>query len=277
MKIISIDVGIKNLAICILNSDNRCNNSNKFSIYIEKWDIIDLFEENHKMCDFKDKNGLLCKNQAKYFKNNCFYCKNHANKNYDYKLPTSELNTYRRKNLKELEKIINDYEIIVEKKTKSNILDAIDKYIKMHVFENVSSIKCNQINIIDIGKSIKIKLDNYLNNYLNNIDLVLIENQISPIANRMNCIQGMLTQYFIMREINNIIYISPTMKLKNLNDKKTTYSERKKLSIIETNRLLEEINNDNIEKDKIIQSFNSCKKKDDLADCFLQAVSYISK
>ena len=44
MKIISIDVGIKNLAICILNTDNRCNNSNKFSIYIEKWDIIDLFE-----------------------------------------------------------------------------------------------------------------------------------------------------------------------------------------------------------------------------------------
>ena len=32
------------------------------------------------------------------------------------------------------------------------------------------------------------------------------------------------------------------------------------------------MNGDNIEKDKIIDMFNKHKKKDDLADCFLQAI-----
>ena len=286
MKIVSIDVGIKNLAICILNASNSSNsnsnsnnsnnsNNSKSLISIEKWDTIDLFEETNKCCDIKDKNGINCNKPAKFFKNNCFYCKNHASKNNDYKLPTSELNTYRRKNIKELQKIVDDYEISVEKKNKSSILDSIEKYIQKEIFENVTSIKCNQINIIDIGKSINAKLNNYLDFPFTDIDLVLIENQISPIANRMNCIQGMITQYFIIKNVENIVYISPTMKLKNLGDKKTTYSERKKLSIIETKKILCELNNDNIEKDKIIEKFNNSKKKDDLADCFLQAISYI--
>ena len=32
------------------------------------------------------------------------------------------------------------------------------------------------------------------------IDTVIIENQISPIANRMKTLQGMIAQYFIMKE-----------------------------------------------------------------------------
>ena len=36
---------------------------------------------------------------------------------------------------------------------------------------------------------------------------VIIENQISPIANRMKTIQGMITQYFIMKNIYNVEYI----------------------------------------------------------------------
>ena len=39
------------------------------------------------------------------------------------------------------------------------------------------------------------KLDTFV---FSDIDLILIENQISPIANRMNCLQGMIMQYFIM-------------------------------------------------------------------------------
>ena len=150
MKIISIDVGIKNLAICIINTTNNKNSNNnvKSLISIDKWDVIDLFDETNKCCDIKDKNGLQCNKAAKFFKNNCYYCKNHANKSNDYKLPTSELNTYRRKNIKELQKIIDDYEILPEKKNKSGILDSIEKYIQREVFENVTSLKCNQINVM---------------------------------------------------------------------------------------------------------------------------------
>ena len=91
----------------------------------------------------------------------------------------------------------------------------------------------------------------------------------------MNAIQGMLTQYFIMKNMENIFFVSAANKLKMfIDNKKTTYSERKKLSIDITKKLLEKMGGDNINKDKITLMFNKHKKKDDLADCFLQAIWY---
>ena len=48
------------------------------------------------------------------------------------------------------------------------------------------------------------------------VDAVVIENQISPIANRMKTVQGMITQYFLMRGVDKrlIIYFSSVQKLK---------------------------------------------------------------
>jgi hypothetical protein len=78
-----------------------------------------------------------------------------------------------------------------------------------------------------------------------NIDFILIENQIGPIANRMNSIQGMLTQYFIMKGLYNIKYVSASNKLKNLIEKNTSYSERKKQSILIAKDILIQKNIDN--------------------------------
>ena len=62
--------------------------------------------------------------------------------------------------------------------------------------------------------------------------------------------------------------ISASNKLKEfLGKQKTTYSERKKKSIEITRNLLLENNNIN----SWLEYFNKHKKKDDLADCFLQA------
>ena len=55
-------------------------------------------------------------------------------------------------------------------------------------------------------------------------------------------------------------------------NKKTTYSERKKISIEETKKLLIKNNIDEV----WLKLINGHKKKDDLADCFLQAKWYIS-
>ena len=68
MKIISIDVGMKNLAYCLLDYKN--NNYN-----IDKWDIIDLCENNKTPCQGLLKNNNMCNKKAKYTKNNKFYCK----------------------------------------------------------------------------------------------------------------------------------------------------------------------------------------------------------
>ena len=46
MKILSIDVGINNLALCILETTN--NSESDF--IIKYWDVINLFEEQVKIC-----------------------------------------------------------------------------------------------------------------------------------------------------------------------------------------------------------------------------------
>ena len=289
MKILSIDVGIKNLAFSILETNNE---NNKFDIIY--WDVINLFEERNKVCQFISENknkknnkefNKQCDKLAKFSKNGCYYCKTHAVKS-EFILPTSDLNKYKRMKLNELIKIKEEYniELISDNPSKNekipcnkaNLIKSIEYFIQKAVFENISETRCDEISIIDIGVSIKEKLDKLECSLFLNIDVILIENQISPIANRMNCIQGMLTQYFIMKNITHIQFISASNKLKMfMGNKKTTYAERKKLSIEATKNILIDMQCDNNEKDKIIDIFNKHKKKDDLADCFLQAIWYI--
>ena len=102
------------------------------------------------------------------------------------------------------------------------------------------------------------------------IDIVLIENQISPIANKMKTIQGMLAQYFIMNNVNIIDFVSSSNKLKDFTEGKTTYNERKKLGI---KIMKEQLLNKRIDLRKI---FDKHKKKDDLADSYLQGLWYIN-
>ena len=74
------------------------------------------------------------------------------------------------------------------------------------------------------------------------------------------------------KKIKDIIEISPYNKLKKyISNKKTTYAERKKLSIIETRKYISEKNSLN----KWIELFEKHSKKDDLADAFLQGIYYL--
>ena len=81
---------------------------------------------------------------------------------------------------------------------------------------------------LKLHKSIIKKLTNDL---FTTVDKVIIENQISPIANRMKTIQGMIAQFFIMNDIKDIEFVAASNKLKNFITTKTSYNERKKLGI----------------------------------------------
>ena len=273
MKVLSIDVGIKNLAICILETSSSGFN-------INFWDVINLSEEkNYKCnCNTRDKkNTKICNKQAQYYKGDNFYCKTHANSS-TYKLPTSSITKYKSLKLDNLNLLCQEYDIEVIKNNKQSIIQQIEEYIEKNLLNSISNLKCNSINLIDIGKSIRDNLNKLDIFTFTNIDYVLIENQISPIANRMNCIQGMISQYFIMKNIDNILYISAANKLKSfIGTKKTTYNERKKLSVTITKNILLENIMDNINKEKVIEMFNKHKKRDDLADSFLQAIWFLSQ
>ena len=123
MKVISIDIGIKNLAYSIIEHQNDSDNFN-----IIKWDIINL-------CNIIPNCSISnCKNCAKFTKNNIFYCKKHT-KNVDYKIPTINIKTLPKQSIKTLKNIILENEIInttvnTTANTKSELVKIIDDYVE---------------------------------------------------------------------------------------------------------------------------------------------------
>jgi uncharacterized Fe-S cluster-containing MiaB family protein len=154
---------------------------------------------------------------------------------------------------------------------KKDLLETLDNYIKENILSVIKPISSNEISLIDIGIAISKSLDKHIS--LLSIDKIIIENQISPIANRMKTIQGMVAQYFIMKNFYHIEFISAINKLKPFTSEKMNYKQRKTFSILITIKLIQE--NPLLHTWKSL--FDTHKKKDDLADCLLQGLWYLQK
>lgn len=139
----------------------------------------------------------------------------------------------------------------------------------LKVFESSNeflfSLKKNasEMNLVTISKNIQLNFDNKGWN-VPMFEKVIIENQISPLASRMKTIQGMITQYFIKNA--EIHFVNSSNKLKETKEK-LTYAERKKEGVRLCREKLQ---------GEWISFFEKSKKKDDLADCFLQGLWFIA-
>ena len=167
------------------------------------------------------------------------------------------------------------------------MLDTIQKYLENQCLQPVKKVKnktASETDLVVIGKNMKKEFNK--NQLFQEVETIIIENQISPIANRMKTIQGMLAQYFIMiNDGSNIQFISSSNKLKQfvVEGSRTTKSEEIK-DIKKTNPNYKEHKKDGIYYFENIlkrnENLNSwidsldVKKKDDLADAFLQGLWY---
>jgi hypothetical protein len=171
------------------------------------------------------------------------------------------------------------------------MIEMIECELNKNYLENIENVRADQVDLITLGKNMMTELDKFIFPYMekntehvgilgglgniekHKIDIVIIENQISTIASRMKTLQGMIAQYFIMRETPCIEFISAANKLKMfMTKKKTTYTERKVESVEVTKELLEKL-------PQFINykgSLEKNKKKDDLSDCFLQGIYYLT-
>ena len=269
MKILSIDVGIKNLAFCLF--EKQTGNSH---FRISKWDIANISEKESFTCCAIDKN-VPCNKPAKYKKNLDCFCLKHAKKQ-PFQIPASELHPtfIQKQKIKPLLEIAKKYGIVHEKSPKKpELVSLINQYAYQNYFQSIDSVNASKVDLIQVGYNIKTKFDSLFSNE-DTIDYVIIENQIGPIANRMKTLQGMIVQYFIMTPtfVEHIEFISASNKLKDFNiTEKTKYSERKQIGI---QKCLEIISLDTTFSEHVAY-FSKHNKKDDLSDSFLQGLWFI--
>lgn len=270
MKVLSIDVGIKNLAFCLLEKEN----SEHFTI--KKWNSINVSEKIVATCGFIEKK-IICNKPAKFSKDNQCFCLKHSKKQ-SFIIPTSDLkkNMLHKQKISHLLELADKYKISYPKSVKKGeLVDLIIEYIDKTCFETISSVNSSKVDIVTIGENIKYKFDEIFAD-IDKIEYIIIENQISPIANRMKTIQGLITQYFIMKgNYDCIEFISASNKLKDgecLKKEDNTYANRKKQGI---NKCLEYLTND-FSFQPMLDYFQQHSKKDDLADSFLQGMWYIN-
>ena len=271
MKILSIDVGIKNLAFCLFDKSPTAEH-----FKVTKWDIIDISEqENNLLCGFTEKN-IICNKPAKFKKEDNCFCLKHSKKQ-KLKIPTAEQKPtfINKQKIQKLYEIADCYSIKYENKIKKvELVKLINDYINNNYFQTIESKKASDVDLFNIGINIKTKFNKLFENE-DKIDYVIIENQIGPLAIRMKTIQGMIVQYFIMSNLNveHIEFISASNKLKDCDVKdKSKYSDRKKLGIA---KCLELITTD-FRFVEHVDYFNKHKKKDDLSDSFLQGMWFIN-
>jgi hypothetical protein len=290
MILLSFDVGIKNLAYCLL-SINEVENTNeknsKHFIEIVKWNIIDLSCDDVEEATTKNLNAKKC----------CFKCKKMATYcTHSNVMLSEDVKMFCKKHAEEAQLPMHP------KLIKSNSKSGQTPYIVPLSIIN-KKVSCNKINIVDLGKNIKCHLDVIFAEHMDKIDAILIENQIGNLAGRMNVLQGMISQYFIMRNITNIEFISATNKLKlfkSIINKKTHTCGVSGLSVVNEG-ISKEGNLDNVlESEKKlykmrkdagkmvcgsllsfypklnewVATYDKHKKRDDLADCFLQGYYY---
>lgn len=264
MKVLSIDVGIKNLAYCLFEYQPS---DSSFSII--KWDVISLMESEKEFCNFHP----TCDAIAKFKQNDNYYCMKHS-KLTVFKKPCSELSLgqIKKQTIKALYELADKYKVDYTKPIKKQELqNKIMSTTSQIFFQKITEKKASDENLIVLGTTLKRKFNLIFSDVI--IDCVLIENQISPIATRMKTIQGMIAQYFIMMyDIIDVRFVSSANKLKGVSIEKLTYQERKKESIKECLKILSTPTCSTFES-----YFLSHTKKDDLSDCMLQRIWYLKQ
>lgn len=325
-RLISFDVGIKHMAYCIFEfSDTQ-------PIQILDWNVLNLLsassaeeksDNKFKTCNClgvpakKNTLGKVCGKKAKYYKGDHFYCDKHAKKattEQGYLMPCKEftLPFLKKQKLDVLSELEKKYYGILfaigekaidqkdqktkEKQNKNERVENIYQFLEKKTLNKIETKKtktANEIDLIQIGRNMTAQLDT--NPLMNSVTKVIIENQISPIANRMKTIQGMVTQYFIMKcgDKVNIEYISSFNKLRAFhkdkepeekeektvtqtidNMDKKEYKKHKTDGIVYCRQEMD--SRESLHKWKtFFESFD--KKRDDLADSFLQGIWYIEK
>lgn len=284
VKILSFDVGIKNLAYCLMEKTED-------KVKILKWDIINLVEDRN-LCQHVLKNKRVCGKIGRFtcslFENNnmkeIVVCNSHKN-NY---IPIEiETNTF----MCAHNKCKNKSSINLMTKEEWSWCDTHKKEVKS-ILRNFKPKKltfqnCSQQPIQELGKKLYTKLD--LDKDFILVQDVLIENQPSLKNPNMKTIATLLYSYFVMRGIidkektnsliDNIRFISPSNKLKvdklTTNKKLTDAKNKDQKEVYEITKGLGKIYCKTLISEEEKAKLDLYDKQDDLCDAYLQGFQFL--
>lgn len=229
--ILSIDIGIKNLALCIMSKTD-----NDYIIHL--WDIYSILPNEIitiPKCDYILKNNKTCSRNAKYNTNTKKFCKIHYIKN----------------NL-----IITTKSLIKVNKSK-NINTFLLQDLAQFTIKKIEEIFNNHIDIFFLLQKIQIELQPKINNKMKFISHIVYGKLIDLFLFKSVSIPSIRFMPASKKSIAfNSLYIDCTIKNK--------YKRRKFMSIEYCKKILSsDKNNQNW-----LEFFEKCSKKDDLSDVF---------
>ena len=149
MKLLSIDVGIKNLSFCLFEIHSPDQKSNHLKVI--KWDNIDLSEKTESKCIEIDKNGL-CDKPAKFTKDGKCYCLKHSKKQ-EFLHPTTDLKPsyINKQKIQNLIDIADKYKIKYENPPKkANLLALINDFITNNCFTAIAKTNACKVDLVTI-------------------------------------------------------------------------------------------------------------------------------
>jgi hypothetical protein len=153
MKVLSIDVGIKNLAFCLFDKDING------SYHVTQWDIVNVSERDIVICGFTDKQKGKCEKPAKFQKNGQCFCLKHSKKQ-QYKVPTSDLKSISKRKIQQLKELADKHDIVYDPcAKKADLVNLLNDHVENNCFQPIHETNASKVDLISIGINIKYKFD----------------------------------------------------------------------------------------------------------------------
>ena len=288
-KILSFDVGIIHLAYCFFTKKDG-------NWDILDWAIIDLTDREDHKCS-------MCTKPAKLFQNyggDKYYCKVHSKNVVAKPVPFEDFfQTLEKKKINSC-----DFLTGIEKCNKNCMYVQNGSDLKFYctphakkIYSNLETdmklkkVKNTGVKELDFDDTrLKLVMELEKRKHLLEANVVVIENQPSFKNPRMKSISGIIYDYYMIRgmvdkeitksNINRVKFMSPSNKIKLATDGETqaivklkntdeskAYKMTKSLAVKYATEMSKHL-------PEWLAKFNSHKKKDDLADAFLQGAYY---
>jgi hypothetical protein len=245
MKLLSFDIGIRNLAFCFLEG-----NAKKYSI--NDWGILDL--TSPKTCS-------SCSDKAVCISEDKLYCKGHS-KHLKMRPEAVSIAKIKKTPKADLVETMKKYGMGSVEGNKPVLVEMFDRYLSQKYASPYKAKNCQYISMSELAKSLCIELDK--KDF--KPEVVVIEQQMKS---KMIAISMAVCMYYTMKGVQ-VQFISARHKLTvgGAEAKTRTYKERKADGVDMCKQRLDK---------KWLEVFTKHSKKDDMSDSFLQGLWFLEQ